>query len=295
VTPPIGKGLRAYLDAAKEPDSLFGDIQKHVLMKASLPNGRSLAHIHPSETVKDDWCIRANYFRIVTNVAHNPSQPTFRRENIFEEGNRTHSKWQDWLTEMGKLEGDFRCLRCDYVFYANAPVGCPACHMEGLLRYEELRLEYKPLMIQGRTDGYVPDENCLIEVKTMGYGGLKWEQPEFVAEYSKYSGGRSWVALDNLWRDFKRPMKTARRQGQLYLWLARKQGLDVDKILFIYDFKATQDCKSFLIKYDPSVVEDILDKCQEITDAVAAKVAPVCNNRGAQFCSQCQPYETGQP
>lgn len=286
------KGLRAYLEAAKEPDSLFGDIQKHVMHKAAQPSGRALDCIHPSETVKPDWCIRANYFRIMTNVAHNPRQVTFRLENIFAEGNNTHSKWQRWLAEMGKLEGDWKCSVCTDIFYANSPEECPNFCPGATFVYEELRLEHKPLMIAGRTDGYVPDENCLVEIKTMSYGGLKWELPEFVADYEKYMNSKTWVALENLWREFRRPLPTAVKQGQLYLWLARRQGLDVNRILFIYDFKANQDVKSFMLNYDPTLISEIIEKCEQITEAVKAQTPPPCSNNPAKLCAQCRPYET---
>lgn len=288
----VKKGLKAYLEAAKLPDELFGDIQKHILMKASQQSDRRIDCVHPSEAVKGDWCIRANYFKIMTNVAHNPRQTTFRMENIFKEGHNTHSKWQRWLMEMGKLEGEWQCSACEGIFYANAPQCCELCGAaQWHLEYQEVRLENADLRISGRTDGYIPSQRMLLEIKTMGFGGLKWDQPDFVAPYEKYSGGKSWVALENLWRDFKRPLLSARRQGMLYLWLAREQGLDVDKILFVYDFKATQDSKSFMVQYDESVIADILVNCRHIAGCVAAEVAPECNIGGAKMCSYCLPYE----
>lgn len=286
------KGLAAYLEAAKNPDPLFADIQRHVMFKAGVQSDRRIDCIHPSEAIKDDWCIRANYFRITTNIAHNPRQSSFRMENIFQEGHNTHSKWQRWLSEMGKLAGDWRCSVCDEVFYCGTtPEECVNYCVGPRFTYEELKLENSELLISGRTDGYVPDLRSLIEIKTMSYGGMKWEQPEFVEPYEKYMYGKSWVALENLWRDFRRPLKSARRQGQLYLWLAREKGIDVDKIQFIYDFKANQESKSFLIHYDESVIEDVLEKCRHITGCVAANVAPECNIRGSELCSACRPYE----
>lgn len=288
------KGLAAYLEASKVPDVLFGDIQRHVLWKAGEQSDRRIDCIHPSEAIKDDWCIRANYFKIMTNVAYNPRQTTFRMENIFQEGHNTHSKWQRWLAEMGKLSGDWKCNSCDTVFFcATTPDTCPeeSCVADARFTYEELRLENKELRISGRTDGHIPSERMLLEVKTMGFGGLKWDQPQFVEPYEKYMNGKSWVALENLWRDFRRPLKSARRQGQLYLWLARAKGIDVDKILFIYDFKANQEAKSFLINFDETVIEDVLANCRIICDAVTAGVAPECNVRGEKLCPQCQPYE----
>lgn len=289
------KGLAAYLEASKAPDPLFGDIQRHVLMKASEQSDRRVDCIHPSEAVKDDWCIRANYYRIVTNVVHDPRQTSFRLENIFQEGHNSHSKWQRWLTEMRKLEGYWRCDACNCFWYELGPENCSQCGSLNF-RYEELPLNCESLRISGRTDGYVPSENMLIEIKTMSLGGLKWDQKDFVEPYEKYMNGKTWVALDNLWRDFRRPLKSARRQGQLYLWLARQQGLSVEKILFIYDFKANQEAKSFLIQYQPNVIEDILENCERISAAIHDGEPPACNvdeSDEGHGCAACRPYEDG--
>lgn len=288
------KGLAAYLEAAKAPDPLFADIQRHVMLKATLKEegeeGRRIDCIHPSEAVKSDWCIRANYQRIVTNIMHNPRPTSFRMENIFQEGHNTHGKWQRWLTEMKELEGDWKCDSCREEWYEFAPENCPAC---GSYRfeYQELKLECPELMISGRTDGYLPKYRRLLEVKTMSYGGMKYEDPDFVAPYEMYHLGKSWVALENVWRDFRRPLRPARRQGQLYLWLARNLGLEVDEIQFIYDFKANQESKSFIVKFDQPVIDDILENASRIVDAVKSLEPPVCNIRGDEFCPACLPYE----
>lgn len=284
------KGLAAYLEASKVPDPLFRDIQRHVLAKAAKPNGRRIDCIHPSEAVKKDWCIRANFYRIVTNTAHNPQQTTFRRENVFQEGHNTHSKWQQWLTEMGKLEGDWRCDSCGEMWYENAPDNCPECGSRWFT-YEELRLTHDDLRISGRTDGYIPDEGMLLEIKTLGLGSLQYENPSFLAAYQQYAEGKQWVALDALWRDFRSPLRSARRQGNFYIWLAQQMGINVDRILFIYDFKPTQEAKSFLVEYQPKVIADILENCERIAAAVSHDEPPACNVGESNGCASCRPYE----
>lgn len=284
------RGLAAYLEATKSPDPLFGDIQKHVLNKAAQQSDRRIDCIHPSEAVRNDWCIRANYYRIVTNVAHNPRQSSFRQENVFQEGHNTHSKYQRWLTEMGKLEGDWECESCGDVWYEFAPANCPSCGSTRF-HYEELRLVNDGLHISGRTDGYVPPEQMLIEIKTLGLGSIRYDSPDFLSRYERFMDRKAWVALDNLWRDFRAPLRSARRQGQLYLWLAREAGYDVDKILFIYDFKPTQEAKSFLVYYDRSVIDDVIRKCRDIRDALEIGSAPECNIGSHGSCAACRPYE----
>src|SRR5271170_6555709 len=67
--------------------------------------------IFPSEMAKTTWCPRATYFRM-SGVPDPASKPSFTLENVFAEGNAVHSKWQGWLSETGKLWGDWRCSRC---------------------------------------------------------------------------------------------------------------------------------------------------------------------------------------
>jgi hypothetical protein len=208
--------MAAYLDSMKEASDIFGDIGKHVLRKAAQPTTHSTDRIYPSEVVKHGWCRRATYYRIVQGAQ--PQRTSFRMQNIFEEGNRTHEKWQQWLTEMGRLEGEWRCLRCGSLFYERAPESCPRCHGRDL-KYRELRLTAPDLMISGRCDGYLPGDHSLIEIKTMGLGSLRYENPDFVARYETATPHGTVIDLDRMWKDFRRPLGSAVKQGILYLYL----------------------------------------------------------------------------
>jgi hypothetical protein len=281
--------LTAYLDSLRQPDDLFGDIQRHVLKKAAQPSGHRHNVIYPSEVVKNNWCMRATFYRITRGPQ--PRSTSFTRENIFAEGNGTHTKWQAWLSEMGRLEGEWRCRRCSHQFYAFAPTACPQC-TSMYFDYREIRFNAPDLMLGGRCDGYCPNDKCLIEIKTMGLGGLRYEQPNFVARYEMATEKGTVVDLMRLWKDFRRPLPSAVKQGNLYLYLAREYaGLDVSKILFIYDFKATQESKAFSVAYDDDLARSIVALIRRMADCVTTGTIPDCSISYTNGCPDCRPYE----
>lgn len=278
----------AYLDSVKEASDVFGDISKHVLRKATRDTGHRSDVIYPSEVVKPNWCQRATYFRIVNGPVAQPT--SFRMQNIFTEGNCTHEKWQAWLAEMGRLEGDWLCLGCGNLFYGLAPRSCPRCHSPRM-QYRELRLRAPDLMLSGRCDGYLPNDRCLIEIKTLGLGSLRYENPEFVARYEEKTPNGTYVDLDGMWKGLRRPLGSAVKQGLLYLWLAREYvGLPVERCVFLYDFKASQDTKCFTVVYDQARAERIVDTVRQMANHVTAREVPDCPVSNTHGCRDCKPY-----
>jgi hypothetical protein len=284
------KQFAAYLEARKSSEVLYGDIQKHVLAKAFKPSGRRTDCMHPSAMVKSDWCHRAQYFELLDP----PARPatTFNRENVFEMGHAIHRKWQGWLQEMGRLGGEWRCRNCKHQWWYEAtPLLCPAC-ASYVIEYDEVTLNADPLMIGGHTDGWCPEDNCLIEIKSMGLGSLRFEDPKFLRRFEVHTEGRgiSWD-LDRMWKQFNRPLPAAYRQGQLYLYIARHfEDLDVDRITFLYEFKATQESKAFTVLYDEDVSEPLITAAKAIADAIRDRSlpAPACNIDPENGCRKCR-------
>ncbi|MEU1816055.1 hypothetical protein ABZ543_12790 [Streptomyces roseifaciens] len=288
-----GPDLAGYLEAAKLDEPLFGDIQKHVLKKALEPSGRRQDVMHPSEIIKPDWCHRAAFFRLREN--REPKKHIgFQKENIFEEGHRTHAKWQEWLKDMNRLAGDWRCRACDLVFWNDTtPQDCPRCAAPSrAIDYAEVPLNASTLRISGKSDGYCPHDGCLIEIKTMGLGSLRYEQPGFLARYEVETPEHgTLIDLMRLWKDFRRPLPSAVRQTQLYMYLARHfEDLPVDRTVFFYDFKPTQDTKSYVVLYDESISDPVIEAAEAITDCLATDTPPFCNFNGRAGCEACTQY-----
>ncbi|NIY68021.1 hypothetical protein SMALB_6099 [Streptomyces malaysiensis] len=260
------------------------------------PSGRAQDVLHPSEMVKPDWCHRAAFHRLRLGAEHPDRQkPNFTRENVFAEGHRTHDKWQQWLVEMNRLAGDWHCLNCDETFWWDErPEQCHACAANRrCLEYAEVPLNAHPLRIGGKADGYAPRENALIEIKTLGLGSLRFERPEFLARYEVETEEFGKLPdLTRLWRDFRRPLSSAVRQTQLYMYLAKHfEDLEVDRCIFFYDFKNTQETKSFTVAYSESFSEPLIEAAEIITDCVLADVAPLCNVNGRVGCASCLEFK----
>ncbi|MEV6310023.1 hypothetical protein AB0M10_15660 [Streptomyces sp. NPDC051840] len=291
-----GHALTEYLNASKAAEPLWGDVQKHVLDRASQPSGRRLDVLHPSEMVKTDWCHRAAFHRLRLNAeAPGRGRSSFTRENIFEEGHRTHEKWQNWFSQMGRLAGNWKCRLCGTEFWNDTtPAECHECEApRSCLTYAEVPLNADPLRIGGKADGYSPRDGALIEIKTLGLGSLRYERPEFLERYMVETESFGKVPdLTRLWRDFRRPLPTAVRQTQLYMYLGRHfEDLEIDRTVFFYDFKSTQETKSFSVIYDEAFSEPLIDAAAAIVDCVAADTAPYCNLNGRSGCPSCLEFK----
>ncbi|MGW1261153.1 hypothetical protein ACWD7Y_04230 [Streptomyces drozdowiczii] len=293
-----GPALTEYLNAAKSAEPLFGDLQKHVLDKALKPSGRRQDVLHPSEMVKPDWCHLAAFHRLRLEAEPADRKKTnFTRENVFQEGHETHTKWQRWLSEMGRLAGDWHCAYCDdYFWHETTPQHCHECGAPpSCLTYAEVPLNAHPLRIGGKADGYSPHDNALIEIKTLGLGSLRYERPEFLERYMVETDSFGKLPdLTRLWRDFRRPLPSAVRQTQLYMYLGvHFEDLEVDRTVFFYDFKSTQETKSFTATYDESYSEPLIEAAAAIVDCVNADVAPHCNINGRIGCPACLEFKEG--
>lgn len=286
-----GPGLAAYLNASRSQDQLYADIQKHVLLKAAHSDRRTDV-LHPSEMIKTDWCHRAAAYGLAR--PHPRGSTTFTRENIFREGHNTHAKWQKWLQEMGRLAGDWECLRCGAEFWEDeSPNRCPYCSApSAAIVYAEVPLNAPRLSIGGKSDGYCPDDGCLIEIKTLGLGSLRFEIPGYIDKFEVHAEGRMGYDLARMWKGVTRPLPAAWRQGQLYMYLANHfEDLPVDHMLYIYDFKPTQESKSFRVAYDEAASEPLIEAAHVITDCVEAGTLPPCNINYARGCKHCRAYE----
>jgi len=253
---------------------ILNDVQRHVMARAVEPDlDRRSDILHPSEMAKASWCWRHDYYRIRgTPIDPSTSSPSFHMENVFEEGHGIHRKWQGWLHEMGVLYGVFFCTECHERWWDTAPMTCPHCGSLRMPRYREIPLEAPELCIAGHSDGgiYKGDVLRLLEVKSLSLGTLRFEAPEL---YERYQNNES---LDIIWRDIKRPFPSHLRQGAMYLWLINRgqQAIPVPEIVFIYEWKPTQQVKEFVVKYNPRNVERMIGGAEMVTEALQLRRPP---------------------
>lgn len=276
-------GLADLLANRKAPSLLLADIRAHVVDTARTGNEDRSAALHPSDISRRDWCPRANLARLRGGVA--PQRTTFTREVVFAHGHQAHERWQRWMAQMALLEGRWICQYCGARFYANAPKWCD-CGSEDL-KYDELVLEDPDRMIEGRTDGYIPSRNALVEIKTVGEGTIRFADPKLLERHQFETPGGIVTDLKGAWNDIHRPFTSHLRQGQLYLYLARRKGLKADRMVYIYESKLTQDAKEFVVSFDQSLIEPILVSAREVALAYHGLFPdPACRFPGA--CKDCE-------
>jgi hypothetical protein len=150
------------------------------------------------------------------------------------------------------------------------------------------------LRIAGHADGWVVGlgDPFLIEIKSIGTGTIRMEQPALL---SSNDGD-----LSKAWRDIRRPFPSHLRQGQFYLELLRRmkesgnyfQDQEIPtEIVFLYELKADQSYKEFVVKADAVVVKDSLDTAYDVVHAVSVGQPPKCPNNPDKGCKACAQFQ----
>lgn len=245
---------------------------------------------------KVDWCHRQSYYRLHGDEATDPGEKfSWQMETIFAEGHEIHRKWQQWLKDMGRLWGTWSCGYCDIRWVATSPDECPNGHADWIV-YREVPLEAEEkYFISGHEDGADEVSNSLIEIKSIGMGTLRMEEPELLREYRvETKDGKKIYDLEALWKGLKHPLLSHRKQTGIYLALAKEMGLPFDKITFLYEYKATQSVKAFTIGYDERLIHPLLDKALAVKYALAEDTPPprpAHTGKETKVCKTC-PYFT---
>ncbi|MDJ0463171.1 hypothetical protein [Streptomyces sp. H27-C3] len=269
--------------------TFLAEAKAYVVDKNANDDSRRQDIIHPSEVAKADWCPRATYLRIETGI-HHKQKFAFQSLNIFDSGHEAHRKWQNRAWETGWLEGNFKCLNCEQVWWVKSPGTCDRCGSTAL-EYAEVPLRaISTHRMSGHADGLLTPIRKILEIKTVGEGTYRYENPQLLARHShKDADGRPYVDVKGLWTDTRVPFPSHIRQVQIYIWLANRfMGLDVDGAEFIYESKMNQDVKSFTIKANFDVIADRIATCEEINQRLGKNDPPACPKEG---CKECNAYE----
>ena len=271
------KDLKAFLNTSKRETRLMGAVERHVLSKAF--DERDMSYIHPSDIIKDDWCALAQYHAVLGNYVETRDKTTARLASIFAEGHTIHAKWQNWFKEMGVLYGTWRIS--DERIWGTALSDT----------YTEVPLRSDKHMIRGHADGWIRGlgDDCLIEIKSIGSGTLRFEAPAILQQANG--------DIEQAWKNIKTPFRVHQLQGQVYLHLCHlmvEEGiLDVapKEIVFIYELKANQDYKEFVVAYNPEFTKEIFDKALDVAWAADNKRPPLCSIDPAKGCKRCEPFQ----
>ena len=227
---------------------------------------RDTVHLHPSELSKKDWCPRSSVYTI-TGVPKAPESLNFQRLNVFEEGHSIHHKWQTWLWESGILIGKWECTACGEIWMGKSPSTCPGRYCGSTeIRYREVPIRDDEHRIIGHSDGEIEDAKgrALIEVKSVGIGTVRFEKPSLYADYENKT-----LTIDEVWKNIKQPFASHIRQGNLYMHCRK-----LDTIVFIYEWKPSQQVKEFEVKYNPELVAPILAGCKNVINHLEQETVP---------------------
>jgi|SRR5579862_7105680 len=272
--------------------------------------------MYPSEMSLSDWCPRATYYRM-SGLAEPQTKYSFSLENVFAQGNAVHDKWQTWLSETGKLWGDWKCSRCamhvkdslkpgDYE--GGACVGTDWVKFEELVtrhndekprsmmtefshdwRYREVTLKSASLPLSGHADAGLSEHNILAELKSISAGSFRYSAPKLFESHTYDVSGRKVHDADSMWKDFHSPLTSHLKQGNLYLFMAKEMKLPFDRISFVYEYKANNQAKEFVVPYSFPLIEPLIETGYKIKYALEEGYPiPECPKGG---CASCKAYE----
>lgn len=262
---PVSELLQGYLEASKQRTVLVRPLERYLLVNR-VPSGRSHEVLHPSEVASDKWCPRWNQM-VIEGVIEPPEKiHRLQMESIFAEGHAIHAKWQDWLGRMGVLYGIWKCVACGRKCWH---VGKPddLCeHGPMCIQYQEVPLRHG--IWGGHADGIVEElstvtDPSLLEIKSVGIGTIRFGAPQMMM-----SGETDLIKLFN---HIARPFDTHIRQIQIYMELANRmydagdpEMRPVQSAIVIYENKANQSVKEFVVERDSSEIVDILEWTDEM-------------------------------
>jgi len=268
---------------------LLPRIERHVMRSlrdtGGIDPGRSSDYMHPSDMSHKDWCGRHDYYRMIGTPVEKEAKanPSFRMENVFAEGHAIHGKYQQWLHEMGGLVGVFQCEACTYEWFTTSPKECPFCRATSIV-YREYPLRREVYRVEGHADGAVslPDLQTLVEIKSIGIRTLAFEAPRL---YQRYLDGEK---PEDIWFEINRPFGSHMKQGQLYMWMAWPA---YEQIVFIYESKFHQQTKEFVVEYNKSLIQPVLETARDVARAFRGGYEPDrplwAEGPEGKVCSSC--------
>jgi hypothetical protein len=279
------KDLKAYLNTKKRDSRLLGEVERHILAQPF--DERDQTHIHPSDIIKSEWCALAQYHALKGNYAETRDKTTLRLQSIFDEGHYIHAKWQKYFTDMGVMYGAWQ------IGDVAQPTWDVSKNLVGVrkLKYLEVPLRSDKHKIKGHADGWIRGigDDCLIEIKSIGTGTIRMEMPALMAQYDN--------DIDLVWKNIRTPLRSHQLQGQVYLHLCHlmvEEGLlnsAPDEIVFIYELKANQEYKEFVVQYNPEYTAEIFEKALDVSWAVDNDRPPLCNIDSEKGCKRCAPFK----
>jgi hypothetical protein len=274
--------LKKFVDANRKPTRVLASVERYLLARPADTSRRSDV-IHPSAMVKGDWCHRAEYYELTGRPpAPSKYKTSMKQLLVFEEGHRIHARWQAWFGDMGKLYGKWECSECGLIYW-----GTGLCCLGEPPMYREVPVHNDALRISGHADGWLKGfgDDMLLEIKSIGEGTIRWEQPELLIEHDN--------DFKKAWESLKAPFVTHIMQAQVYMKLLELMDPDnhPKEALFLYESKIDQSVKEFVVPKSDFGVTELFEAAAMIVKAVKEGTPPLCNLGGALGCASCRHHD----
>lgn len=283
-TRPTGT-LKKLVDIGKKETRVLGSVERWLLAQPK-DTSRATDVIHPSAMVKSDWCHRAEYYTLQgAEPAPSKYAASMKQLLVFEEGHRIHARWQAWFQRMGKLYGKYECMDCHVKIMATSPEECYGCGSKKF-KYHEVTVFSKEHGISGHADGWLKGfgDDMLLEIKSVGEGTIRWEDPAFFAEHDN-DFKKAWAAL-------RQPFQVHIAQAQVYMKLLELMNPEdyPKEAIFIYESKVDQQTKEFVVPKSDFGITPLFDAAKRIMEAIDKQEPPMCNINPQGTCSKCEVF-----
>lgn len=259
--------LKALFNNLKKEGYIIKDLDRYLLDQNGETNDRAIDVNAPSQVGK---CMREIYYAR-KEYEQDPNCVDARARRIFDNGTHMHERIQGYLKGQGMLIMDEVPLRND--------------------RYN----------IQGHTDGFLrlsKFEIGILELKSINDNGFKSlndakeEHKEQAMVYiycaeqrrlylkEKYPTQEEFLASEQERADYARSLYNHLRDGRKYTREEKLQNkiaehlradnilyntpVPINKVVFLYENKNTQELKEFTVKLDKDLMESILERYDDI-------------------------------
>jgi hypothetical protein len=231
---------------------------------------------HPSELSTND-CIRSMVYNWIKAPITNPGTIQPRIKRVFDVGHHKGFILQQYFWDMGILEGEWECIKCDHKWWDTAPKVCLECNTKLFiwinLQYHEVPIHNKKWNIIGKADGIVwqDGKRVLLEFKS-----IKNRDKATPAESITY--------------DELNQAKTEHvQQANLYMDALDESGMEIERAIIIYFAKNNQNLKEFPIRKMDMMLEPSYQKINAVNYHLLHKQLPprVGTMKSDKKCQYC--------
>jgi len=265
------------------------------LIEKAKNNDRDYGHFHPSEWGKCHRKIAYEYYEFKGYITTDESSLKIspQLERIFGNGHHMHDRWTGYIESTGALIGKWICIHCssggkhpeiigkDEKLGATKPNECKVCKST-IFKYIEVGFFDEETWWGGHVDAVV-DISLLADQPILKNNNKdhRWNR-YIIIDY------KSMNPFD--FKKIEEPTPEHNMQMQVYLYLS-----DLKYGKFIYENKAFQDVKEFLVIRDDALLEVEVAKAKFLKSVVSnlrdgKRCLPkrAYNSRGHKNCLYCQ-------